>query len=69
MPTLHKNFIGSWLRDFSRSSIKTLNNEELADGPGGGSNCVHAPFNCAVIYSVDPPHTCYNLTVVVNGSG
>lgn len=68
MPTLHKNLSNHSYGIFP-DQFKTLNNEELADGPDGGYNCVHAPFNCAIIYSVDPPHTCYNLTVVVNGSG
>lgn len=39
---------------FPDHQFKTLNNEELADGPGGDYNCVHVSYNCAIIYSVDP---------------
>jgi hypothetical protein len=48
MPTLHKNLSNHSYGIFP-DQFKTLNNEELADGPDGGYNCVHAPFNCAII--------------------
>ena len=54
MPTLLKNLSIHSYGIFPDHQFKTLNNEELADGPGGGYNCGHAPFNCAIIYSVDP---------------
>jgi len=54
VPTLPKNLSIHSYGIFPDHQFKTLNNEELADGPGGGYNCGHAPFNCAIIYSVDP---------------
>lgn len=53
MPTLHQNPIETD-QIFPDHQFKTLNNEELADGRGGDYNCVYAPFNRAVIYSIDP---------------